>query len=58
VAALIDRALSMSSTSRARIGARADALVAEIEALTAKLAPTGRLVEVVASTALIARRGG
>ena len=57
-AALIERALSMSSTSQARIGDRVDALVAEIEALTAQLAPAGRLVEVVASTALIARRGG
>ena len=48
----------MSSTARARIGTRAEALVAEIEALMAQLAPAGRLVGVVASTALIARRGG
>ena len=57
-AALIERALSMSSTSQARIGDRVDALVAEIEALTAQLAPAGRLIEVVASTALIAHRRG
>jgi len=56
-AALIDRALSISSTSRARLGDRADALVAEIGALTAQLAPAGHLVEVVASTALMAHRG-
>jgi hypothetical protein len=55
-AVLIDRALSMSSTSRARIGDRADALVEEIGDLSARLAPAGRLVEVVASTALVARR--
>jgi hypothetical protein len=53
---LVDRALSMSSTSRAKIGDRADALAAEITALTARLAPDGTLPEVVASTALIARR--
>jgi len=55
-AVLIDRALSMSSTSRARIGDRADALVEEIGNLSVRLAPKGRLVEVVASTALIAHR--
>jgi SAM-dependent methyltransferase len=55
-AVLIDRALSMSSTSRAKIGDRADALVEEISNLLVRLAPTGHLVEVVASTALIAHR--
>jgi hypothetical protein len=53
---LVDRALSMSSTSRAKIGDRADGLAAEITALMARLAPDGKLPEVVASTALIARR--
>jgi SAM-dependent methyltransferase len=53
---LVDRALSMSSTSRAKIGDRADALAAEITALMARLAPGGLLPEVVASTALIATR--
>ena len=47
---LIDRALSMSSTSRAKIGDKVDAMLAEIAAFTAKVAPSGKLVEVVAST--------
>jgi SAM-dependent methyltransferase len=53
---LIDRALSMSSTSRARLGDRADEMVAEIEALATRLEADGPLSEVIASTALIARR--
>jgi SAM-dependent methyltransferase len=53
---LVDRALSMSSTSRAKIGDRADALAEEITALMARLAPDGKLPEVVASTALLAAR--
>lgn len=52
--ALVDRALSMSSTSRARLGeAGVAALVA---AVTATLPPDGMVTEVVESTALIARR--
>jgi hypothetical protein len=54
--ALIDRALSMSSTSRARLGERADAMVEEMRALLAELAPSGAVVEVLATTALIAQR--
>jgi trans-aconitate methyltransferase len=54
--ALVDRALSMSSSSRARIGERADEMVAEIEALARRLETDGPLTEVIASTALIARR--
>lgn len=53
---LIDRALSMSSTSRARLGERADAMVAEMRELLAELAPAGELTEVLATSALIARR--
>jgi SAM-dependent methyltransferase len=53
---LVDRALSMSSTSRAKIGDRADELAAKISALAARLAPDGKLPEVVASTALLATR--
>jgi SAM-dependent methyltransferase len=53
---LIDRALSLSSTSRARLGDRADALVAELEAFTARSAPAGFITEVVATSALLAFR--
>jgi ubiquinone/menaquinone biosynthesis C-methylase UbiE len=53
---LIERALSMSSTSRARIGDRADQLAAELRTLLARLAPDGTFTEIVATTALIARR--
>ena len=53
---LVERALSMSSTSRARIGERADALAAELSAWLSQLAPDGVIGEVVATTALIARR--
>ena len=52
VATLLARALSMSSTSRARLGDRADAMIAE---LTASL-PAAGAHEVVIGTALIARR--
>ncbi len=54
--ALIERALSMSSTSRARLGERADAMVAEMRALLAELAPSGEVTEVLSTSALIARR--
>lgn len=50
---LVDRALSLSSTSRARLGDRADAMVAE---LRAALAAHGPLAEVVESVALLAWR--
>jgi trans-aconitate methyltransferase len=53
---LVDRALSMAPTSRAKIGDRADAMVAEIEALATRLENDGPLTEIIASTALIARR--
>jgi hypothetical protein len=58
VEVLVDRALSMSSTSRARLGARADLLAEEIGTLMARLAPSGRFIEVVSTSALIARRPG
>jgi SAM-dependent methyltransferase len=53
---LVERALSMSATSRAHIGDRADLLAAELRTWLAELAPGGVISEVVASTALIARR--
>ena len=54
---LVDRAMSMSSTSRARLGeARAAALVAELRALFAELAPAGTLEEVLEWSAMIATR--
>jgi SAM-dependent methyltransferase len=53
---LIDRAFSMSSTARSRLGEQADALESDIRELTARLAPSGWFTEVVATTALIARR--
>jgi len=53
---LIERALSMSSTSRARIGERADDMTADLSALMAEIAPNGMTTEVLEWTALIARR--
>ncbi len=54
---LIDRAMSMSSTSRARLGeARADALAAELRALLAEIAPAGALEEVLEWSAMVATR--
>jgi ubiquinone/menaquinone biosynthesis C-methylase UbiE len=55
---LIERALSMSSTSRAHIGERADLLAAELRTWLAQLAPDGMICEIIATTALIARRPG
>jgi hypothetical protein len=55
-ATLIDRALSMSSTTRARLGARADDLAREIRDLMDEVAPEGSVTEVIATSALIARR--
>jgi len=54
---LIDRVLSMSSTSRSRIGARADQMVLELRELLPHIAPLGTLREVLEWRALIARRG-
>ena len=56
--ALIDRALSMSSSSRARLGERADEMVREIRALLAEVAPDGEVTEMVTTGAMIARRPG
>lgn len=56
VDSLIDRALSMSTTSRARIGARADQMVQELRDLLPRIAPLGTVIEVMEWTALIARR--
>jgi SAM-dependent methyltransferase len=58
-AVLIDRALSMSRTSPGRIGADGVArLTADIQGLADCVATDGQFVEVVESTALIARRPG
>jgi SAM-dependent methyltransferase len=57
-ARLLDRALSMSSTSRGRLGARAEDLLRELTVVVARLAPSGDLGEVVATNALMARRPG
>jgi SAM-dependent methyltransferase len=51
-----DRALSLSSTSRERLGAKADDLASEIRELMASFALEDAVAEVVESTALIARR--
>lgn len=54
---LIDRALSMSSTSAAKLGDRTAELTAALRAFLDARAPAGRLTEVVATEALIATRG-
>ena len=54
---LVQRALSLSSTSRARLGDKADVMIAEIEAFTEAAQADGPLIEVLTSSALIARRG-
>jgi hypothetical protein len=51
-----DRALSFSSTSPQRLGAKAGNLIHELEELMPKFANNGRVAEVVESTALIAKR--
>jgi SAM-dependent methyltransferase len=51
-----DRALSLSITSRERLGAKADDLTSEIRELMSSFALQGVVAEVVESTALIARR--
>jgi SAM-dependent methyltransferase len=53
---LIDRALSMSSTSRDRLGARAEALTRELTEVIGAIAPRGCLTEVIESSALIGSR--
>lgn len=53
---LVEYALSRSSTSRARIGSRADVMLAEARAFLARVAPAGTVDEVVRCTATIARR--
>jgi SAM-dependent methyltransferase len=55
-ASLIDRALSMSRTTRARLGAAADGLRDQVKALVAAASVDGMVTEVVESVALIARR--
>lgn len=57
VETVIERALSQSSTSRARLGDRADAMVAELRAAAEGWRAGQGLSEVLASHALIARRG-
>jgi len=53
---LVDRALSMSSTSPARLGAKAEELAAKIRELALRYARSGIITEVVQSQALIAKR--
>jgi hypothetical protein len=53
----VDRALSLSSVARGRIGARADELGREVREALAAFAREGLVAEVVESEALIARRG-
>ena len=55
-ARLVDRALSMSRTSRARLGTQVDQLAADILALGERLAVNGLIEEVVESSALLAFR--
>ena len=56
-AALIDRALSMSSTTRERLGeAGVTRLRAELEAMVDAIAHGGMVTEVIESSALVARR--
>jgi SAM-dependent methyltransferase len=58
VAAIVNRTLSMSSSSRDRIGERADQLAAEVATLAQGIAVDGMIREVVESTALVAFRPG
>jgi trans-aconitate methyltransferase len=55
---LVDRALSMSSTSQDRIGEKLDDLVSELRAFSSALSPDGYVDEIVESAALVARRLG
>jgi predicted RNA methylase len=56
VAQLVERALSRSSTTTERLGPAATRLAKEIEELLTPMASDGMLSEVIATTALIARR--
>ena len=56
VAQVEDRLLSLSSVSRDKIGARADAMIAELREKLAPFAVDGAITEVVESQALIAMR--
>jgi len=56
IAQLEDRLLSLSSVSRDKIGARADAMIAELREKLAPFAIDGAVSEVVESQALIAMR--
>ncbi len=56
VDALVDRALSKSSTSPDRLGGRAEMLARDIRELVARHAADGWVTEVIESRALIARR--
>jgi SAM-dependent methyltransferase len=53
----VDRALSLSSTTRERLGERADQLAAEVRETMSKTATDGLVTEAVESSALIAWRG-
>jgi trans-aconitate methyltransferase len=55
-AELVERVLSMSSTSRAKLGDAADGLAAEVAAMAHRHAPDDALPEVVSTYALLARR--
>ena len=55
---LVDRALSRSSTAPDRLGDAAPRMAEEIEAVMRPLATDGMLTEVVATSALLGRRGG
>ncbi len=52
----VDRALSLSCTSRGRLGAKADEMAKEIQQLMTGYASGGEVAEIVESTALVARR--
>jgi len=56
VETLVARALSMSSTAPARLGARTETMAAELRASLAPLAVAGELTEVVETAALVAWR--
>lgn len=57
-ATLVDRVLSRSTSSPARIGAAAaEALAAELREFVTGIATDGRVTEVVETSALVARRG-
>ncbi len=55
---LVDRVFSMSTTSRARLGDRADGLAAEVATLASAAAVDGMLTETVSTVAMLARREG